>query len=50
MLYTVALVVLVSILTLMVAMPLTIIIARLKNFWRSTWVVLLLTSLRCPRF
>ena len=45
MLYTVALVVLVSILTLMVAMPLTIIIARLKNFWRSTWVVLLLTSL-----
>ena len=29
----------------MVAMPLTIIIARLKNFWRSTWVVLLLTSL-----
>ena len=45
MLYTVALVVLVSILTLMVAMPLTIIIARLKNFWRSTWVVLLLASL-----
>ena len=45
MLYTVALVVLVSILTLMVAMPLTTIIARLKNFWRSTWVVLLLTSL-----
>ena len=45
MLYTVALVVLVSTLTLMVAMPLTIIIARLKNFWRSTWVVLLLTSL-----
>ena len=45
MLYTVALVVLVSILTVMVAMPLTIIIARLKNFWRSTWVVLLLASL-----
>lgn len=45
MLYTVALVVLVSVLTLMVAMPLTIVIARLKNFWRSTWVVLLLASL-----
>lgn len=45
MLYTVALVALVSVLTLMVAMPLTIVIARLKNFWRSTWVVLLLASL-----
>lgn len=45
MLYTVALVVLVSVLTLMVAMPLVIVIARLKNFWRSTWVVLLLASL-----
>ena len=45
MLYTVALVLLVSVLTLMVAMPLTVVIARLKNFWRSTWVVLLLASL-----
>ena len=45
MLYTVLLVFLVSVLTLLVALPLTIIIARLRNFWRSTWVVLLLASL-----
>ena len=43
--YTVGLVSAITVVTLSMAVPLTLAIAKLKNFARSAWVVMLLASL-----